>query len=526
MAVDNQWPNVSLLLPFSESLLDVKGHTVTPVGGAALSSAHAPTGCTNSLLLDGNNDYLTISSADFAFGTGDFAIEVPVYKAGDTVNGTVSDGHLLDFRTYEPGLQVSLIVFGSTHATYPNKALFYVNGANRIVSTTVMGASFKQVTLARISGVTKLFIDGVQEGGNYTDTNNYTGTALTIGGRFAAISGDYRSLNGYLGPIRITKGSGRGYSTTFTPPSFPLPRPTIKGIVLDASAAPVAKTILVRDRSTQRFLGGANSDATTGLYEFHPWDFGECTVTRIDELCDPMTDECVFNLDAAFPSIFNTTMPSENTGHGPNHGLTFNGNATTSADGGSFFFDGAGDSIQSASSWYVLGLEDFDISIEFMPINGGRLSASNNRLFAIGANGSVGSLNINCTATSNPTTILCEFYDTAYRSIGSSGATTYANNTWHKMRLRRVSGVFYLEINGTLVSTSAALAYNITQTTVTIGAAGGGGNYFYGNIGKVRISRGPRRAAASISNALLLTGPADGGSGENAIIYDRVIPGG
>ena len=39
MAIDSQLANVVLLLPFSESLLDVKGHTVTPVGGAALSSA-------------------------------------------------------------------------------------------------------------------------------------------------------------------------------------------------------------------------------------------------------------------------------------------------------------------------------------------------------------------------------------------------------------------------------------------------------------------------------------------------------
>jgi hypothetical protein len=89
-----------------------------------------------------------------------------------------------------------------------------------------------------------------------------------------------------------------------------------------------------------------------------------------------------------------------------------------------------------------------------------------------------------------------------------------------------VAGVFYLEINGTLVSTSAALAYNISQTGLTLGATNLNTANFYGNIGKVRINRGPRRAAASISNALLLTEPTDGGSGENAITYDRVTPGG
>lgn len=523
MAVDPLWSNVTLLLPFSEDLINVKGHPATANGGAALSAAQYPTGCTKSLALDGNNDYLTLSIA--ALGTGDFVFEVPVYKAGDTVNGTASGGHLFDLRTAEPSAQIDLLVAGSTDGTTPNKVILYVNGANRIISTTSMGASWKMVTLARISGITRLFIDGVQEGGNYTDANDYTATALTIGGRFAAISGDYRSFNGYLGPIRITAGSGRGYSANFTPPSFPLPRPTIKGVVLDAAAAPVAKTILVQDRSTQRFLGGANSDATTGIYTFRPWDFGECTVTRLDELCDPMTDECVFNLDPTFPGVFSTTMPSDLTGHGPNHGLTFNGNASTSANGSSFFFDGTGDNIQSGSSWYALSLEDFDISMEFYPINGGRTSGGWNRILSIGADGVAGSLYIMVVNVTNPAEIRCEFYDTVYNTIGASSPTTYANNTWHKLRLRRVAGVFYLEINGTLVSTSAALAYNINQTTLTIGSNSINTSNFYGNIGKVRISRGPRRAAAVISNALLLTSPADAGSGENTLVYDRLIPG-
>ena len=39
MAIDTSWANVSLLCPFSDDLQDVKGHTVTAVGGAALSSA-------------------------------------------------------------------------------------------------------------------------------------------------------------------------------------------------------------------------------------------------------------------------------------------------------------------------------------------------------------------------------------------------------------------------------------------------------------------------------------------------------
>ncbi len=68
MAIDSQWANVSLLLQLSEDLLDVKGHTVTPVGGAALSSAVGnPFGAGNALYLDGTDDCLTLPGSDFAF---------------------------------------------------------------------------------------------------------------------------------------------------------------------------------------------------------------------------------------------------------------------------------------------------------------------------------------------------------------------------------------------------------------------------------------------------------------------------
>ena len=512
MAIDSQWADVILLLQLSDDLLDAKSHTVTAVGGASLSSAVGnPFGAGNALYLDGVNDYLSLSdSTDWDLSNVDFTAEVWLRTVshgsnfvliGQRDSSTVNHSFTLEYST-TLGLMFRYTTDGTTLVTVDR-------------SWTPTDGVWYHAAVIRTGTVLHLKIDGSQIGSDYTigSATIFNSTSnLRIGATNTTPAG---LMNGYIGGVRLTKSS----RTITAAPTTPFPRPTIKGVVLNASAAPVAKTILVSDRSTQRFLGGANSDATTGIYEFRPPDFGECAVARLDELCDPMTDECVFDLDPA-TGIPGAALNADNK----LHSLTFNGNAKISSDGGSFEFDGSGDCIQSASNFYVLALEDFDISFEFMPINGGRLSASYNRLFAIGADGSVGSLNINCTATSNQTTILCEFYDTAYRSIGSSGATTYANYTWHKLRLRRVSGVFYLEMNGTLVSTSAALAYNITQTALYVGA--GSASYFYGNIGKVRISKGPRRAAASISNALLLTGPADGGSGENAIIYDRVIPGG
>ncbi len=296
MAVDSQWGNVKLLLPVdgpnnSTTITDVKGHTVTVNGGAKLSTAQAPSGCTSSLALDGNNDYLTLSHADFAFGTSDFAIEMWVYKAGDTVTGTANAAYLLDFRTAEPGVNIDLFVAGSTDGTNPNKAALYVNGSNRIVSTTSMGASWKNVTLARISGVSRLFIDGTQEGGDYTDSNNYTSTAFSVSARFTNLSGDYRSFNGYLGPIRITKGSGRGYSSNFTPPSLPFDRPKISGVTKNVgSGAFESKVVVALKRSTLDVDGTAVSNGGDGTYTIYPSDFSEHVVMRFDTATYPLVD--------------------------------------------------------------------------------------------------------------------------------------------------------------------------------------------------------------------------------------------
>jgi hypothetical protein len=295
MAVDSQWANVKLLLPVdgpnnSTSITDVKAHTVTVNGNAKLSTAQYPSGCTSSLVLDGNNDYLTLSHADFAFGTGDFAIEMWVYKAGDTVTGTANSAYLLDFRTAEPSAQIDLYVYGSTGSA-PDKVALYVNGSDRIVSTTAMGASWKNVTMSRISGVTRLFIDGTQEGGDYTDSNNYTGTAINVSARYANLSGDYRSFNGYFGPIRITKGNGRGYSSNFTPPSLPFDRPKLSGVTRNVSSGAFeSKVVVALKRSTLAIDGTAVSNAGDGTYTIYPTDFSEHVVMRFDTATYPLVD--------------------------------------------------------------------------------------------------------------------------------------------------------------------------------------------------------------------------------------------
>lgn len=525
MAIDSQWGNTVLLLPFKDDLLDALGHVTTASGGAALSSAVGnPFGAGNALYCDGVNDVVTATSAAFTLGTADCSIQFWFYPV--TGGHGASYGRM--FTIGADGTTGSLYIMSST--TYDPMRLrfeYYNGGFVQLITentTTVSNGAWHFFQLDRVLGVWSCYVDGTLYS-TQTTIFTFTQSLLSIGANTAGGA----AFKGYFSDVRVTTSA---YRTSHAIPSSRFPRPTIKGVVLNASADPVAKTIFVRDRSTQRFLGGENSDAATGLYEFRPLDFGEVQVTRLDELCDPMTYECVFDLNPA-QAASGRTLGADNK----NHSLTFSGSLVAHTDGFSWSLPTYGSYIQSTSTDYSLGTDDFDISLMFYPLTGGHVGGSGTsqqwgRILQIGVNATAGTLIIYSPSNLVPMQINAQFYDTAYRDLGTvyPGSPTYnaatiTNATWNKLRLRRVNGVFTMEVNGTTWLTSGTTAYNLTGTVLSIGTNTTGSESFYGNIGPVRISKGPRRAAASISNALLLTGPTDGGSGENAIIYDRVIPG-
>jgi hypothetical protein len=175
---------------------------------------------TYSTKFDGNNDYISVpSSANNAFGTGDFTIECWAYSSGVNPVDANNTKNIIDYRTAEPSTQVTLYYGGLTDSF---KIAYYVNGVSVILSTNAEPEnSWNHIALVRSSGVTKLYLNGTQTGSSYTDTNNFTATSCNIGGRFAATGGDYRSWNGYLSNVRVVKGTAV-YTSNFTPPTSPL----------------------------------------------------------------------------------------------------------------------------------------------------------------------------------------------------------------------------------------------------------------------------------------------------------------
>lgn len=81
--------------------------------------------------------------------------------------------------------------------------------------------TWTHIALCRSGSSTRLFLDGVQTGSTYTDTNNYLGPANrpVIGASGLSLGGS--ALNGYIDDLRITKFAR--YTANFTPPTAAFP---------------------------------------------------------------------------------------------------------------------------------------------------------------------------------------------------------------------------------------------------------------------------------------------------------------
>ena len=254
--------------------------------------------------------------------------------------------------------------------------------------------------------------------------------------------------------------------------------------------------------------------------------------------------------------------------------------------GNALFCDGSTDLLTADSSDFTMGTGDFSIQFAFYPVAPGGHGAAYARLLTIGENATGNGLYITSNASDNPMTLLIQYYVSGYLNVIDYVATTISNDAWHWLQLDRVSGVWSCYVDGTLYSTKST-SVNLTRTKLCIGANSAGGEAFKGYFSNVRVTKGAYRASHAVPSApfprpsisgvtknantgvleskvvvalkrstLAVDGTAvsagdgtytiypsdfsehvvmdfdtatyplvDGGSGENAIIYDRVIPG-
>jgi len=180
-----------------------------------VSGIETPTPVTGSVVFDGDGDYLTISNSntDFAFATGDFTIEGWFYR-----NASSTYHILIDFRR-DTSSDVAPLIYLVNGVPY-----LYTVGGDRITgSSAVSNTSWFHLALCRSGTNTKLFINGVQSGSTYSDSNNYIGkTDRPIIGAEGIVVGN-NPFNGYISNLRILKGTAL-YTSNFTPPTRELQR--------------------------------------------------------------------------------------------------------------------------------------------------------------------------------------------------------------------------------------------------------------------------------------------------------------
>ena len=204
---DAYW-NAVVFANQGDTLTDLaKSRTVTVAGNTTPSTTQKKFG-QKALYFDGTGDYLTLDgSSDFAFGTGDFTIEMWIYMT--TIN---VDTRLYDSRSSQ-GAKV-LFGVGATNKVFlyaSSGALSFDSGSISIAAST-----WTHVALSRQSGVSRIFVNGVL-GGSAADTTNYVNDASRpMIGRDGYENN--RDFPGYLDDIRVTKGIAR-YTTTFSPPT-------------------------------------------------------------------------------------------------------------------------------------------------------------------------------------------------------------------------------------------------------------------------------------------------------------------
>ena len=166
-----------------------------------------------SVYFDGRDDITALqvaiggSNADFTFGTGDFTIEFWM-KHG----ATGSYDLLYDARRSSTDIAPMLYLVSG-------KIKYYTDGNDKITGTTdISHDSWHHIALCRSSGSTKLFLNGVQEGSTYSDSNSYVAklNRPVIGGEGPNFANN--PFGGFLSNLRVVKGTAL-YTSNFTPPT-------------------------------------------------------------------------------------------------------------------------------------------------------------------------------------------------------------------------------------------------------------------------------------------------------------------
>jgi hypothetical protein len=398
-----------------------------------------------STYINANGNYFTSgTSAGFGFGTGDFTFEFFIY-----IVGFADNQFLIDFRPSGGASSTKPWLYLNTSGTL----IYGTSGANQITGGTVAGNTWLHVAVSRVSGSTRMFLNGVQVGSTYVDANNYGTSERFVVGTFGDAPGATTSnggtVIGYMSNLRVLKGTGL-YSSNFSVPTTAL--------------------TAITNTSVLTFQSNRWVDNSANLITITP---------------------------SGTPSIqaFSPFVPAYIT-------------PTTYSN----WFDGSGDYLTVPDNANLeLGSGDFTIEcwINTTVSNGGYVTAvskwgSSNQSYMIRA------------ASTDIGSGWSFFYSTNGSNYFTVFGSSINDGGWHHVAVTRSGNVFTTFTDGVLknTTTDAVTLYNGTSS-VTIGAGDAGANPFTGVISNLRIVKGtalytasftpPTAPLTAITNTQLLT---------------------
>ena len=227
------------------------GFTITPgfkvVGGFRILNTPQPSLNNGSLLFNGSNQYLTISSTSaFAFGTNDFTMETWIYP-------TNLSGRLWFFSSNTDNVDLN----GNGGIFYFGPGGIYSSATNTVITV----GTWHHIALVRSSGTITLYVNGnsvmSQNGIGYNSSSN---RAIDIA--YSASQGN-GYFTGRMSNFRIVSGTALYNGSTITSPTAALP--VISGTQLLLNTTNDAN--FLKDSSTNNFTvtnnGGVTSTALT-----------------------------------------------------------------------------------------------------------------------------------------------------------------------------------------------------------------------------------------------------------------------
>jgi len=211
---DPNFANVTLLLPADSSFTDFSSYAHTrsgDVGTPVIDSAQAKYGA-GSMLFNGANNIAYANSADWAFGAGDFTLELDLFPTVG-VNGTA-----YDICAYTAGFSAANMSF-HLYWVGGGAAVFRLSDGSTIFTANgIAGAlcvnQWSHIAAVRFGNVLTLYVDGANGVAvTFTGTVCHPGAAtLTIGG--APTVQFPTRYTGHIDNLRITKGTAR-YTASF-----------------------------------------------------------------------------------------------------------------------------------------------------------------------------------------------------------------------------------------------------------------------------------------------------------------------